>query len=237
MVQEKIVRALRRAERLGEIREEANQLTNKIIQSVFLKMFGNPITNPRGWPTESLGSIAGIVMGRSPRGSTYNKNGKGIPLLNGPAEFGDRFPTPVQWTNEPTTLARGNDILFCVRGATAGRMNFADRDYCIGRGLAAIRGDNTNSTTEFIREHLEFIQKQFREIRTTTFANVSKDQLERLELPAPPIELQRKFSSVFQNVYRTYERQAVSTQEIKEVFHSLMHKAFRGELAAAKIES
>jgi len=78
-------------------------------------------------------------MGQSPAGDTYNAAGIGIPLLNGPTEFGAVYPTARQWTTSPTKMCRRGDILFCVRGATAGRTNIADKDYCLGRGLAAIR--------------------------------------------------------------------------------------------------
>jgi len=72
-------------------------------------------------------------MGQSPEGHSYNTSGDGEPLLNGPTEFGTVHPSPVQWTTAPTRFARKGDILICVRGATTGRLNTADRRYCIGR--------------------------------------------------------------------------------------------------------
>src|SRR5574340_467387 len=88
---------------------------------------------------ETLGSIAEIIMGQSPPGETCNRSGKGLPLLNGPTEFGQSKPSPVQFTTDPRKRARLGDILFCVRGSTTGRMNWADQEYAIGRGIAAIR--------------------------------------------------------------------------------------------------
>jgi type I restriction enzyme S subunit len=95
---------------------------------------------PSDWKPAKLGEICDITMGTSPRGHTYNRDGVGELLLNGPTEFGPRHPVAVQWTTEPTRFAEAGDILFCVRGATTGRKNVADQRYCIGRGLAAIRG-------------------------------------------------------------------------------------------------
>lgn len=86
----------------------------------------------------TLGDIASIVMGQSPKGEQVNKRGVGLPLLNGPTEFGSNHPSPVQWAQCWTKEACAGDILFCVRGSTTGRMNWADRTYAIGRGLAAI---------------------------------------------------------------------------------------------------
>ena len=51
--------------------------------------------------SEALETIAEIVMGQSPPGETCNDHGQGIPLLNGPTEFGDHHPMPNQFTTEP----------------------------------------------------------------------------------------------------------------------------------------
>src|SRR5438046_3145318 len=101
-----------------------------------------------------LGDEATIIMGQSPPGSSYNREGCGQPLLNGPSEFGALHPLAVQWTTNPTKLCQAGDILFCVRGATAGRLNQADREYCIGRGLAAIRARPTKYDPAFLRHVL-----------------------------------------------------------------------------------
>ena len=86
-----------------------------------------------------LQNIAEIVMGQSPESEFVSSEKIGLPLLNGPAEFTDRYPVPVQFTSLGKRIAEEKDILFCVRGSTTGRMNIADQKYAIGRGLAAIR--------------------------------------------------------------------------------------------------
>ena len=91
------------------------------------------------WKEGKLVDIAEIVMGQSPKGESCNQNGNGKPLLNGPTEFSAKHPVPIQFTDAPTKQCNTGDILFCVRGSTTGRMNWADREYVIGRGVAAIR--------------------------------------------------------------------------------------------------
>ena len=86
-----------------------------------------------------LSEIAKIIMGQSPKGETCNQEGIGKPLLNGPTEFGDFYPTAKQFTTEGNKFSVKGDILFCVRGSTTGRMNWANKEYVLGRGLASIR--------------------------------------------------------------------------------------------------
>ena len=78
-------------------------------------------------------------MGQSPKGENCNNTRQGIPLLNGPTEFGQNCPDPIQYTTEIRKKCLKHDLLFCVRGSTTGRMNWADQEYAIGRGLALIR--------------------------------------------------------------------------------------------------
>ena len=50
-------------------------------------------------------------------------------MLNGPTEFGNKFPSPVQFTTDPKRISEIYDILFCVRGSTTGRMNWSDQKW------------------------------------------------------------------------------------------------------------
>jgi type I restriction enzyme S subunit len=54
-----------------------------------------------------LGEVCEIKMGQSPDGDTYNVEGDGIPLINGPVEFsGDEFGKTIRskFTTQPTKL-------------------------------------------------------------------------------------------------------------------------------------
>jgi type I restriction enzyme S subunit len=133
----------------------------------------------------AMSEVADIVMGQSPRGTACNRDGIGVPLLNGPTEFGQRSPNPAQWTTSPTRIANTDDILFCVRGSTTGRMNIADQEYCVGRGVAAIRG-NDDIDTEFIRYA---IIRRLPELLSLTagsvFPNLSGDDIRGFRIPWP----------------------------------------------------
>ena len=82
-----------------------------------------------GWTEAKLGDITEIIMGQSPSGDTCNNIGLGMPLLNGPTEFGAFHPDAIQFTTDVKKQCNAGDILFCVRGSTTGRMNWADKKY------------------------------------------------------------------------------------------------------------
>ena len=80
-------------------------------------------------------------MGISPEGKSYNDAGVGIPLLNGAADFQGSVIVPRKWTNDPIKVCKKGSLLFCIR-ATIGNLVFADREYCLGRGVAALNAKN-----------------------------------------------------------------------------------------------
>ena len=72
-----------------------------------------------GWRIARLCEAAEVVMGSSPPGKSYNENAQGVPLINGPVEFGEGdFGLTIQgkFTTEPTRMCRTGDLLLCVRG-------------------------------------------------------------------------------------------------------------------------
>ena len=133
-----------------------------------------------------LKEVAVINMGQSPAGDTYNNVGAGTPLLNGPTEFGLSHPTTSVWTTAPTKTCRKGDLLFCVRGSTTGRMNWADREYCIGRGICAIRAMSGMDDTFFV--YYTIVSELGRLLSLcagSVFPNISVDDLESFEISWP----------------------------------------------------
>ncbi|MBW4549172.1 MAG: restriction endonuclease subunit S [Symplocastrum torsivum CPER-KK1] len=167
---------------------------------------------PDGWRWVKLGDVCEIVMGQSPVGTSYNSLGKGEPLLNGPSEFGSVHPTPVQWTTDPTRFAEPEDILFCVRGATTGRKNIADQRYCIGRGLAAIRGKSGQAINEFLFFLLDAVTSTLlRETAGSTFPNLPGEKLERFKILLPPFDEQKRIAAILNEQMEAVERSRQAT--------------------------
>ena len=149
------------------------------------------------WHSGKLSDLTEILMGQSPSGETCNSQHLGIPLLNGPTEFSSHHPIPVQFTIDPKKIAELDDILFCVRGSTTGRMNWSDQKYAIGRGIAAIRHKQGSEYKHFIRGLLELKLPLLLTIATgSTFPNISKDQLLSLPCDIPPLSEQKAIAHI-----------------------------------------
>jgi type I restriction enzyme S subunit len=134
---------------------------------------------------KKLGTISDIVMGTSPKGNYYNQIGEGLPLLNGPTEFGPVYPDVTLFTSKSIKECQVGDLLFCVRGSTTGRMNWADRDYSIGRGICLIRTP-TKGETKFVRYALEYRLPALLQLAGgATFPNLPKETIAEFQIPFP----------------------------------------------------
>ena len=237
LIQKRIVTRIEaltsRVERAQQLRQQAINESLSFTPSLLNKLFH--LAEIRGWKKSQLGEITTITMGQSPKGHSYNQDGVGSPLLNGPTEFGLHHPMPMQWTTEPVRFCEEGDILFCVRGSTTGRMNWADQKYCIGRGLASIRPDLNKCLPEFI---YAFVQTQSAAIlhygEGGVFPNFNKDQLSVMEIPLPTVSEQHEIVKYIKTLQSKAEQlkqlQAETEAELAQFIPALLAKAFRGEL-------
>ena len=193
---------------------------------------------PESWEVAKLGEITEIIMGQSPKGDTYNTDGEGEPLINGPAEFGSEYPTPVQWTSKPTKLCKDGDILFCVRGNTTGRMNIADQRYCIGRGIAAIRERIQKSSTLFIRNLLEYERSSLYRIAIgggSTFPNISTAHLKNYTIALPSISEQSQIAEILQAFGAKIAALEKEAERLYELFHAMLDELMTGQRSAVPL--
>jgi type I restriction enzyme S subunit len=181
---------------------------------------------PAHWRVVGLGEVARITMGQSPPGETYNSEGDGIPLLNGPAEFGKRYPKPIKWSRKTTKVGKPGDILLCVRGHTTGRLNIADRDYCLGRGIAAIASIDNLTEQKFLCYLLEGSQQTILDIAAaggSTFPNITRSQLYTFPIPFPPLCEQREIGRILEGVDHKLEAEEARKLALEALFKTLLH--------------
>ena len=133
----------------------------------------------------ALHRVATITMGTSPKGTTYNHERIGLPLLNGPTEFGETYPHCTLYTTDSKKECKAGDLIFCVRGSTTGRMNWSNRLYSLGRGLCSIRGE-TPLDTKFIRCCIEWKLNELLNLAGgSTFPNLTRDAIRNFPIPYP----------------------------------------------------
>ena len=81
-------------------------------------------------------------MGQAPSGEFYNSSGQGLPLLAGAGDMGEIYPTPTRFSSSTPKVCDAGEIILCIR-ATIGKKNWADKIYCLGRGVASISPINS----------------------------------------------------------------------------------------------
>ena len=183
-------------------------------------------TAANSWREVALGDVAEIVMGQSPPGDKVSGD-NGLALLNGPTEFGASHPTPVQFTIDARKYAQPGDILFCVRGSTTGRMNWADQEYAIGRGVAAIRHKNDSALQPFVRGVIELgLPELLAQATGSTFPNVSAQQLAEIPYPSLDEDEQRAIAHILGTLDDKVELNRRMNQTLEEMARAIFQDWF-----------
>lgn len=186
------------------------------------------------WPMVELGRFCEVVSGQSPKGKYYNSNGEGIPFYQGKAEFGEEYiGEPRKWTSQTTKLAEKGDILMSVR-APVGPVNFATQKICIGRGLAAIRGDSNKINQRYLFFVLKSKRSKISGNVGATFSSISKKGIEKILIPLPHPNIQKEIVRSFDTFNEKYG--TITTlagqklDNLKNLKESIFQQALNGEL-------
>ena len=163
---------------------------------------GRQITN---WPVVALGNVAEVIAGQSPPGHSYNDYGSGTPFHQGKTEFGETFiGEPVKWTTEPKRFAEHGDIVMSVR-APVGPVNLTGGRICIGRGLAAIRPAQKRLLTRYAFYLLRSMESEINGSTGAAFASINKQEIQQIEIPLPPLEMQRELVAEIEGYQRVID--------------------------------
>ncbi len=149
----------------------------------------------RPWVNATLGDVAQIIMGQSPSSRNYNKEGRGLALIQGNADIIDRRTTPRNFTTEITKESFPGDIILSVR-APVGETALSDHHACIGRGVCAIRAERINK--RFLFQLLVSIEQTWQTYaQGSTFTAINSSDIKQLLLCIPSdTEEQRKIASI-----------------------------------------
>lgn len=123
-----------------------------------------------------------------------------MPFFQGNADFGELHPKVRIWCNAPTKIAECGDILISVR-APIGALNIADKQCCIGRGLAALTVNETLCDPKYLWYGLECKVDELNSKGTgSTFKAINKKTLAETEMPLPPLEEQRRIAALLDKI-------------------------------------
>ena len=179
------------------------------------------------WQLVRLGDVTQIVMGQSPPGVAVidwdgeAEYGDGLPFIQGNAEFGIKFPCPLKWCVTPTKSANRGDILISVR-APVGETNRTDAQLGIGRGLAAIRFDESCQAFGWhVVNHAKVALE--RVTQGSTFQAIGNQNLRSLPLLLPPLPEQRAIANILDSIDHAIEAADALVSSTEQLRDSLLH--------------
>ena len=146
------------------------------------------------WEQRKLGDVVQITMGQSPDGSTYSDEPSDYILVQGNADLQNGWVCPRIWTTQITKKADAGDLIMSVR-APAGAMGKTAYNAVIGRGVAAIKGN------EFIYQLLVKMDTDgfWKTLSCgSTFESLNSDNIKNAEVKIPTTAEQKKIGGLFQ---------------------------------------
>ena len=189
---------------------------------------------PVGWLVSALGDIATFEMGQAPAGAASNFNGVGTVFVKA-GEFGLAEPIVREWTTEPKKYAKNGDVLICVVGATAGKLNFGI-DCAIGRSVAAIRPEIGVKQKTIYFQLLPNVERMRANVSGSAQGVISQADLSRLVLRVPPAAEQtrivEKLEELLSDLDAGVAELKVAQKKLAQYRQSLLKAAVEGALTA-----
>jgi type I restriction enzyme, S subunit len=245
--QRRIADILDKADAVRRKRREAIALTEELLRSAFLEMFGDPVTNPRGWEETSIGECAErVTKGESPGWQGFEYQERGVRFVTSEnVLFGQLDLAKSKTKFIPTAfdekLARSrlreNDVLVNLVGASIGRAAIATSEALpanINQAVAVISLDTQHLLPVFLLQQLLTASMQRRllgNIVDAARANISLTNIRDLRVIRPPSEEQIRWQRASFAGDCLRHRYQEAGHKAEELFSSLVQRAFRGELA------
>ncbi len=240
--QQRIVDLLSRAEGIVRLRREAQRKAAELVPALFLDMFGDPASNPKGWPVRRIDELVerfegGKNVQAGDEGSATYRILKISAVTSGRYIESESKPAPSDLVPAESHFIRTGDLLIsranteALVGATAvveitdGRTLLPDKLWrFVWRGDATIEP----------RFALHLLQQPAMRNKLSQLAsgtggsmkNISQAKLKTLELPVPPVELQREFAAKADAIRAIAARQATALATAQATFDALLHQAF-----------
>jgi restriction endonuclease S subunit len=213
-----IAEVLDQAEALRSKRRAALAELDSLTRSLFLDLFGKPKDNPKGWPLAPLMEICSPKQW--PTISTPELTETGFPVFGANGLIGHY----TEFNHEEPT------VLITCRGATSGTINVSPpKCYVTGNAMALDNPDSERITIEYLEAVLR-MRSMADTISGTAQPQITRQNLQHVTLPIPPLLLQREFARRVAVVEKLKTAQRASLAELDALFATLQHRVFRGEL-------
>ncbi|WP_066424929.1 restriction endonuclease subunit S [Anabaena sp. 4-3] len=246
--QRRIAAILDKADDVRRKRKQAIALTEELLRSAFLEMFGDPVTNPKGWRTDNLGNLLAepLQNGVYFQKECYVEDGTGIEMIH----MSDAFYGVVKRGNLKRVAAtsadiekyglNSNDVIVARRslnyeGAAKPCLIPVDQKPLIFESsLIRVRVNRDILDPIFLFSYM--LQPQVRSafvfphVTKSTISGINQAGLQRVQILVPPISIQINYRKLYEKVTsfrNVYERDLNIAETF---FNSLLQKAFRGEL-------
>ncbi|MEH6540873.1 restriction endonuclease subunit S [Halopseudomonas sp.] len=239
--QKRIAAILDKAYAIRRKRRQAIQLADDFLRAVFLDMFGDPVTNPKGWKTACLEELVKVVSGATPSKSNDAYWAGEFPWVSPKDMKSVEISSSIDHVNQ-VVFERENlkklpvgSVLIVVRGMILAHtvpVGITTTEVAINQDIKAFVSSG-RVLPEFL---LWFLLSQHANLlsKVTTAAHGTKrfDMVDLLGLPVfvPDIGAQRKFVSIVGSYKETLAELDWSHKNALQIFNSLSQKAFSGQL-------
>jgi type I restriction enzyme, S subunit len=239
--QKRIAAILDKADAIRRKRQQAIQLADDFLRAVFLDMFGDPVTNPKGWEVSSLDQYLEFLTSGSRGWAKYysDSGSKFIRIQN--VGKNKLLLTDMAYVNAPKgaeaarTKVQAGDVLLSIT-ADLGRSSVVTSDIeggYVNQHLAILRLNKYELNSRYLSAYLSSdagVRQFFVKNKSAVKAGINFSDIRSLEIQVPPISLQRSYENLYERVMGFQLRQAENLDVAEAAFSSLSQKAFRGEL-------
>ena len=239
--QRRIVDLLSRAEGIVRLRREAQQKAAELIPAIFIDMFGDPATNPDGWPRHPLSALAEVISGVAKGRKLEPAEAAELPYMrvanvkDGYLDLTEVKTIEIKRSEVEKLLIRPGDLLM-TEGGDPDKLGRAalwngELEACVHQNhVFKVRSDDARLLPAYLRALAgsPYGKAYFLSVakKTTGIASINKTQLSAVPVPLPPLPLQRTFERRVMAVESILSQQVDAAEKAKASFQSLLSSAF-----------
>lgn len=232
--QRRIVDLLSRAEGIVRLRREAEKKAAELIPALFIDMFGDPTTNPKGWPLVKLADVCGKCATRDPK-KHPDEEFTYIDIAAIDNEHGQVSETKTMLGMDAPSRARqvvqADDVIVStvrpnLRGS-AWIPQHLDGQVC-STGFCVLRPSN-KTTTGFIYAVIRsdwFVSELMKHVRGAQYPAVSDKDVFGVQIPLPPLSAQQEFASRLDVIRSIQSQQSMAITKAQATFNALLARVF-----------